>query len=1154
LTTFIWNNYQSKSDWRSWNLIPKDFLPSLALPTSYLSGTILLDKLLTLVDVIYSPLYLDNGDDRVKVAIENYLSTSNLITKKSNTGPFIKLVKALSFAFADYNNTIDVLETLNDLKKCPDEYLPLLANLIGWDLFGTEPDRWRLQISNAVNIYKSTGTKKSIQFAVDSVLGQDVFNVSSTITELWESYVPFIIEYALATESSLLKDFTTWTPEIASRLGIGYFNPSSMEENVKLCVDQIIYDLVLSFSSSFILGNSTFPVGSQEFTFNYRGRVFQIPPYEEYPYYINCQLSNQMIDVIFDRIVCFGVNQSFATQVLNYLKQKSLDTTNDFAIKSSWLFFTPSIEYPPNWDAIIQDISNNKSEYLPLWNGKSSRFKIVLDASSFDFSKTSLEANSRETLYIASKVAQQFSPAHSIPNVIAKIAYEDNYFASSVPFTYLGYDRIESPQLSASPHKGTSTYGASAIPMSTYKRGLTATSVATFSRKDVDSILDPLLNPNTAIVQLPRTAFRRRNLKNIFPKDGFYSKTGDNQPSPLYPHNKDKWVPNPTLHFSAHVELPVFYLGLIPSSLQWVPIPDYNNLPPIYNICENLSSVNVYSGLIVSATMPVRGWRKVGSNAKITENGVSSDYYYDFNQLHPFAYTVHYLQEQKKLQEASAYYYSNQNDYTASSYWFNVLDSRANELTESSGAFPNSFDDYINFEFGKDFHKLYYEYTHAFNRHRLGQAEYALNGPTIFSHMFGSILFNSDFKYFGVYTETAQMITSSLSNVIELTAKPDGLFAISGSYLASSILNVGSSTYELRNSGILSHIEFSQPSGASTKNSFSILAINQTYPDPIRRNEFLVKNRFIKQVSNSGLGRIIFDISKYPHAGLYFDNTYNFLSPDHKFKFNLNSLISNQTGQTLGGGTVGVWIHTRPENNKVWSYLKDIGWFQHDASSVTESDVINSYCNLYTLPQKSRPIIQKENKFLCADIVDPENPNLKNDIISTFTEKDFEVLQLDFDTLNENIKVPSEYQDLVSNKVHRLDQKYVIEIFTVPTQDEKFTLYYGPNLQDLTLNKWSKIFVSGISNGSLYGEKYSKEFRIDVPKYHIINIFKYFNQITGAYNTAKQSNLTGYASRSSTISAPLLGASGGSRITYVEDPFWTNAYGGYIEEAITLKN
>jgi hypothetical protein len=623
LTTYIWKNYQLCASWSSLDILPEEFVPAIALTgDQFTSGTQQLEKLLTLVDVIYSPLHIDNSDARVRDAIDDYLLNSFLITDKKYTGPFTKLIKAFSFAFADYSNDVDRLEILNDLNRCPDEYLPLLAELIGWELFGSEPDRWRLQLANAVDIYRTVGTKRSIQFAVDSILGQDVFDVSSNISELWESYIPNLIYYALATESTFFKKTVvtptlglsnlgiapqeipvkaeTWNPELAQRYGISVYNTSNTDTNIRLCVDQIILELVTLYRTSFIFNGKPFPLNSVDFSFNYRGRNFSVPPFEEYPYYLNVRINQNMIDSIIDKLVCYGVRNEFAFQVGNYIREKVFNAPQTLAVKNGWLLFTSSVEYPTNWGDVISDISNSRPEYFPLWNAKSSYFKVTFDASSFDFSKDSLEADSSETLKIASKAAQRFSPAHAIPEVLLRANEEDDYDFNYTVAQFVNLERVTHGGLAAS-SAGLSKFGTSGIVISNYKRGITPSSTPTFGRGQVDSLVDSILNPQGASISaLPRRAFRRRNLKNILPKDGFYNRTGFNMPVSPQDYNL--------------TDNNFFPLGLIPSSMQYVPIPDYNNIPAIYNICENMNSSSVYSGLAVSNTYPVRGWNPVEYN------------------------------------------------------------------------------------------------------------------------------------------------------------------------------------------------------------------------------------------------------------------------------------------------------------------------------------------------------------------------------------------------------------------------------------------------------------------------------------------------------------------------------------------------------------
>lgn len=1163
LSEYIWRNYAASANFRNAKLLPNDLRPpQYTVSNSYTDGDQQLDRLKTLVEIVYSPLHIDSGDTRLVDAISDYLNNGYTITEKSLDGPFIKLIKAIGFGFADYSNDIDNLELLNDIENCPDEYLPHLAKLIGWPLFGSEPDKWRLQIANAVSVYKSVGTKKAIQFAADAVFSQDIFDVSSRVYELWESYVPHLIYYALATESTYLKDFDSWNKAYAAGInaantGTGenifgwVYNPSSMDANIRLCTDQIIYNLVLEFSNSFKVGGKPFPVGTSSFVFNYRDRDFAIPPFEEYPYYVATHLDDNMIDAIVDWLVCFGVPEDFAFKVGDYIRKNTVLAQDDLRLDNSWLMLMPSAEYAPNWDTVIQDISNKRSDYLPLWCGKSSHFKTIFEANEFDFIKNSLEVESKEALKIASQIVNEFSPTHSIPLVLATISATDNYDTSDLNFPYLSIDKQDQSRLNVASSVSYAGFGMSALAMPSYKRGI-ASSLPTFQRSDVDSLADGLVSFSSTAANLPRRNHRRRDFRFTLPKDGFYTKDGFNTPSPLGSYSSAYYPASNTF-------LP---LGLIPSAQSYVSISNYHDIPPIYYYCENLNSQNIYSGLVVSNTFPVRGWRGVESNRKMSELGSRPDYYWDLGQLHPVIAVMHYIKEVAKVYEASSYYYYN--DMTTlkgNSKWKNLLQSYANNSTEYSGNFPNSNNDYLKFGFGREIHKLYNDYTHNFIRHRTVKNILNLDGPTIFGHTFGSVIKNSKFTDNGTLTNLhPYLITSSLNNTVSFSNGnapfKDG-YTGSGTYTADSLNSLYVGSYEYRNSGILDHIEFCQTSGSSKSNEFTVFRLNKSNKNPNRLSDLAYENTLIRQRSINGFGRLRFDISKYQTNTLDgFDVPYNFLTPEHDFTLDLKVLTSNSDGIYFGGKTIGIWIHTKEELGSVWSYTKDKKWVQHSADLSIQDVLDNSH--LFNIPKYKKEINRK--KFRCLKNLINNNPNKYNDVIASFTESDFKDIQLKFTTKNKDcldgpgaILPPSDYYENISQQVHRLNQNYIIEIFTLAESTlDSFTLYHKLNLVDQTLNTWSKPLVGGITNGSLMGDIYCKEFRVDLSRDQLLTIIKYFNELAGTYNTK-----FGYGSRVASYTSGVYEANGGSRINYVESPDWnvkTYTTSGNVLHTLNLIN
>lgn len=526
----------------------------------------------------------------------------------------------------------------------------------------------------------------------------------------------------------------------------------------------------------------------------------------------------------------------------------------------------------------------------------------------------------------------------------------------------------------------------------------------------------------------------------------------------------------------------------------------------------------------------------------VTNNGVKVDYLWDRGQLHPFVATLHYIQEQAKVMQASAYYDDNREELAASGWWRNLLHNYANTLTESSGAFPNSFDNYTTYKFGRDFQKLYYDYTHNFKRHKAIPTTMELDGPTIFAHTFGSVFYNSDLSKNGSLTnQYPVLITTSLSSLNEFRAGSI-LFSTSGTtsgtYVASSITDCPVGVTELRNSGILTHIEFTHPSGTSVNNSFAVIRLDKSNRVGYRYNPLTYENTLIKHKgAPGGFSRVIFDISKYPvDSNIGYDISSNFLTPEHDFKLNFKTIIANNKGEIFGGSPVGVWIHTKPELGKIWSFTDEGKWVQHAVSSLTKSEVVDHYSHIFELPTEQRDLTSSSvrcNKFRLIG-----NNNQENDVIASLSESEFTDIEVNFNTKNyvcrgEKIAVPEEYFSQVAHQVHRLNQKYVIEFFSLDRELDKFTLFYDFNLVDSTLNKWSKPFVLGKgSTGLPVGDLYCTEYRVDLTPRHLYNIIRYFNEIAGGANTF------GYASRNATSTSGVYESRGGSRINYVENPNW----------------
>lgn len=1093
---------------------------------SDLSGTQQLDNFKTWIDVVYSPLYADRADFKVRDKFEIYMENSLKSADKIEDGPFARLIRALSLFAFDMTNETEQIATLYDIEDCPDDYLPLVAQLIGWDLYSNDPNKWRLQLRNAVDIYKRAGTKGAIQATVDSVFPKNKFPIQSKITELWESYVPYLIYYALATESSLFKDFTTWTSDLASNMLVGTYSTSSMDTNIRLAVDRIILETIQNFPFNFPINNW---IQANNTLFDYRGREFLIPPFEEYPYYVNTELNQPMIEFITDKLVCFGVREEFALQVSSYITSNAI-TADEEPRAGSWLLFTSGYNQPPNLDNLIRNLNDNRFDYASLWSGKSSHFKILLNASEFDFTKRGYnDADSQDAITVLSRAVKQNAPAHSIPILTLEVSGEADRFgfeASALPHVYFDRQEIDVGA-------GNNTF-ASGIFLNTYKRGIN-TGGNVIGRSATQSSVSPQLLNVSSLGSVPRNAARRRSYEKIMPFNGYYDRTGHNMP----------------VGFDMASGLSGIPLGFIPDTLSYTPVSSYINLPPIWSQCEGLNSNNTYHGYDVSNTQNIRG-----QNASFQAN---TDRTTDRGQLPGIYAAMHRIGESKKyfnavleLETAT----SGLEEYLETLLYILPLTFNPNDIVvirreilrvqailngsydsyvtsatnnnRDGYTFPASVDDYYNFEFGRDLHRLHHIYQDNFAWHRLSPDIQKQDGANIFSHTFGPLLYNHDFETLGSVTS---LVASSFSDPakISVTSVP---FTGPGSFIASSTSSMYLDTIERVSSGVLAGVELVLTSGTEVNSSFSIIKVPKSekslFEDP-----FLFDNTLV--LMRSGVGsaaRLRFDISKY-QAPVTHPISNNFLSPDHDFEVSLDSVVSRDDGSTIGGRGVGVWIHTKPESGTMWSFTPEGEWVQH-SQLISRSDMLTKYShinNTSSTPHDPQST-SSSTDYACLDRVSSR----RTSPVLGLGPEDFNTFTVKFNTRNRDLNIPYTYQQNHS-QLHRLDQDYVVEVFMLPgAASDEFMLVDKVRIQDLTMKKLSEIFAAGTKSNPLCVLSDLKrgclEYRVELSKQDLFDVFKHFNNLAGK-NAAPS-----YASRDKAKTETIMKSEGGSRITYRYKEDW----------------
>ena len=1043
------------------------------IPSEYTDN---LDNLNIFVDILYSPLESDSKDFRVQEAFDDYISTEVTPNDTQSNGPFRRLLDAMSFSIYDVNSEIDNLGIIYDIDKCPEQYLPYIAQLIGWKLFGHNVDKWRAQLKNAVKIYKAKGTKKALQLAVDTVFGTDTFDLSGKIFELYESYIPNIMYYALATDSSAFSDFSTWTQSDAYSMGVLDYSLTDMDTNVRFVVDSIILQAVRKFPDLFFIGNKKFNINDPKFVFYYRGRTAQIPPWESEKYYRFCRISQDLVQFIYERLLCFGVSLSLAENVRSFILDNTIESNNDIQVDNYWLIFTQNINYPINYGSLISNYQNNKLKYLPLWNGKSSHFNLSLSASDFIFDKFSYLPKTSQGLNTMLETLKEFTPAHSIPliNLIAQ-----NY-------DLVGYNEKSCRNINFNSEE---IKAGSGINVGFSQTALNMSGLSgVFGRTQTDSLYNDSFFSSTNTVSVKRNNIRRRNLINLIDKSGWYFRNGFNGPSPFTPSTTENSLTSSNIGF-----LP---LGYIPSSCIFVPILDYNNIPSIYNWCENLNSSSVYSGVAVSATFPCRGPEIYNSS--------SCPLFNDRGGLTPIIGVMHSqlekgflaVGEEFKNNEAIISSLGVQEDY------YNIALSIANYFASSYNLTQDYF---YNFEFGRGIHKVFYDYVHYFRSHSLGKAVTDCSGgKDIFSHAYGPLLYNTQFNIPGsAITAHPEYIASSFDSIVKINYNNgSGILSREGSsvgtFIASSISDCYIDRYEFRNPRILDGIEFVQTSGDSNDNEFIVYNVDPVY-EKIGGENFSVNNPLIRAKSNSqnGLSRLRFNIKNYSPS--------NLLIPEHEFKLNLRAFVGREGGTLIGGGSIGIWVHTNPENGYIWTWTPNNEWMITPITDLTSTKVKTELAFKYPFPLVEIGTDETLSSIDGPCIAELGVNGVTNLIgMGNLPSSFFKDLTIDFDTLNPPICLPNFYYDSLRKQVHTSSQGYTVEIFLYPdNQGEVYAVYDYLSMIDKTEN-----------------ERVS-----DYTPDQLLTIIKFFKEA-----------VNGSASRVASVSLSNYETSGGSRDSYRRNP------------------
>jgi len=270
----------------------------------------------------------------------------------------------------------------------------------------------------------------------------------------------------------------------------------------------------------------------------------------------------------------------------------------------------------------------------------------------------------------------------------------------------------------------------------------------------------------------------------------------------------------------------------------------------------------------------------------------------------------------------------------------------------------------------------------------------------------------------------------------------------------------------------------------------------------------------------------------------------NILNPEHKFKLNVRALVADETLPQLGGGQLGVWIHTEPAEDLMWSWTPEGKWSPTEVSSLNIDQVIKKLSHKYSF-SVSTP--ERSVRGFCLNNQEAPEQQVNDKSLNNLRKEFFENFQIEFDTRNFTIFNNFEYKKIIpktneqfklTDQVHK-DRNYVIEVFFIPNSNyNKYLLIDSISLEDSTLRYEAGISTGlGLETSGIPLRPFVKEYKYELDKEELAGVLSFYNGLTGI---RAGENTTALASRDASVTSGTLEVSGGSRISYRVQPEWVN--------------
>ena len=1057
----------------------------------YLSGTQPLEKAAVWDSVLYGLTGEEQDDTFVLDFYESFFIDKNIPSQKVKVGLLEKFQTALGFIVADIDNKVLRIESLNSIERCPKQFLPYLSEMVGWKLYGTNESSWRRQLRESRSLLQKKGTKLGLQNLLSVILPTAELDFDEKFHEYNESYLPNLIYYILKTESPLLRREVNWTQQLANEFADGEYDPSDVDISIRFVVDHILLEAQERFPILFRYNGIAFAPEDPNFVFNYRGRNFNMPPWEFEEFYKDCDITQDLVRFIKEKLLCLNVSETIADAFATYVEDNTFKNWIDTELyNNGFVFLTKKLNLAPNYSDIIDNYKEPYFDLLPLWNGKSSQFTLTVSSGDFDTRFFLAGEFTSEDFFASLEAITDFVPAKADERIDIEINDSDHLFTFDKIFPRHKWGQVDYAE------RGTILAGASDVkdlPLNSnanklngniinpsydfdgantvnnhkfqavFKRGQTyfkrlTTNGPAYNESGAVSPLvvdgtysnvsEEISNPNNLIPD--RTSIRRRNFEKVLSKGSLFTRTGFN--GPTFYNRTNKGIGS----FEHSV------LGLNPMTKEFEAVPDHNNLPAVWDACETASesSTNVFNGVKTANTFKVRGFNegfRVVRTSDFSNTPIEARYRDELEEIYDFIYRL--VDRKIELRAIASY---NHNSHIFLDPTIDHLQSLKNsiwngyDLSFESDFEDNEYDVYsrVPNEFNKPLSYLYnndYVMPGRTSVSRSALEDVKNGGRSLVSHVYGPIFYNAslqiDGESLGIYPPSNPV--NFKTTVVDEESEFSTLFAAPSQDKSSDrfLLLEDDRTA----SGFLEGIELVDNRPPNTppqlfKNKISLYNIDDDADYLTEDSAVLGKNVVnLKAIEYCPRFRFVFDRDP--------DQVGNYLAPEHLHSLEISSLFLNDNDYNAGGRGYYVWIHTAREeldgsdDAVFWNLMPDGTWkmFDYNEQFIDSGDRVSYTKENYAFSFYHNPKEISSLQEKCSLPVE------RKPALYAATDNDFEVDKIEFDTLNRTITVPARYYKY-HQQVHRLDQKYVVEVFPELDDDaSKFWSFKGIRCVDETM-------------------------------------------------------------------------------------------------------